>query len=147
VIVEEIMTLIFADVCVMAADGLSSVIYYYYSFWGFLFQLGDNGPYLLETHYCATLYTFISLHLKEQHSVAVFLSSVTVDLLCLHTIDCSNEHITADKQQVILYTFFIMNCQKVFEHADIYVMFVQCFAPHKLCELQGEADFHPCFWK
>jgi hypothetical protein len=54
------------------------------------------------------LYTFISLLLKQQHSVAVFLSAVTVGLLCHQTIDSSNEHITADKQQVILYTFFMM---------------------------------------
>ena len=113
----------------------------------FLFQLADNGPYLLETLYSAMLYTFISLHLKQQHSVAVFLSAVTVDLLCHQTIDSSNEHITADKQQVILYTLFIMTCQKDFEHAHIYVMFVQCAAPHKLCELHGDADFCPSLWK
>ena len=92
------------------------------------------------------LYTFISLHLKQRHSGAVFLSAVTVDL-CHQTIDSSNEHITADKQQVIIYTFFIMTYLKVFEHAHINVMFVQCAAPHKLRELQGEAEFHPCFWK
>jgi len=93
------------------------------------------------------LYTFISLHLKEHHSVAVFLSAITVDLLCHQTVDSSIEHITADKQQVILYTFFIMTCQKVFEHGHIYVLCVQCAAPHQVCELQGEADFHPCDWK
>jgi hypothetical protein len=93
------------------------------------------------------LYTFISLLLKQQHSVAVFLTAITVGLLCHQTIDSSNEHITADKQQVILYTFFMMTYLKVFEHAHIYVMFVQCVAPHKLCELEGDADFHPCFWK
>jgi len=42
------------------------------------------------------LYKFISLNLKQQYSVAVFLSAVTFDLLCHLTIDSSNEHVTAD---------------------------------------------------
>jgi bifunctional pyridoxal-dependent enzyme with beta-cystathionase and maltose regulon repressor activities len=40
VIVEEIMTQIYADICVMTADGLSSVINYYYCpFFVFFFSM------------------------------------------------------------------------------------------------------------
>ena len=59
-------------------------------------QLGDDASCLLETRYCALLYKLISLHLKQQHSVAVFLSAVTFDPLRHLTVDSSNEHITAD---------------------------------------------------
>ena len=100
-IVEEIMKQICADGCVMTADGLSPVIsnYYYYCCFLFgvsFFQLGDNASCLLETRYCALLYKLTSLHLKQQHSVAVFLSAITFDALRHLTVDSSNEHVTAD---------------------------------------------------
>jgi len=102
VVVEEITKQICADACVMTVDGLSPVInnyyyyYYYFLFGVFFFQLGDNASYLLDTRYSAMLYKFISLHLKQQHSVTFFLSAVTFDLLRHLTIDSSNEHVTAD---------------------------------------------------
>ena len=99
VIVEEIMKQICANGCVMTADGLSPVInnyYYYFLIRVFVFQLGDNASCLLKTRYSATLYKLTSLHWKQQHSVAVFLSAVTFDLLRHLTVDSSNAHFTVD---------------------------------------------------
>ena len=104
VIVEEIMTRIYADVCVMTADGQSQVInnYYYYLFGVFFFSL-EITTHICCRHrvYSAMLYAFISLH-----SVPVFLSAITVDLFCHQTIDWSNDHVTADYSR----WFFILYC-------------------------------------
>jgi hypothetical protein len=108
----------------MTADGLSPVINYCYIL-VILFQLGDDVPYLLETHYSALLYTFISLHLKQQNSVAVFLSAITAHPVlssqCHHSSPCSVVgqftqvmsllHLINSSQLFVL--FFIMTCQKV----------------------------------
>jgi hypothetical protein len=84
---------IFADMCVMIAEGFSLLITNYF-FLSFFLQLADNGPDLFETPYTATLETFINLHLKHQRSVPVFLSAITIDLFSHQTIDSSHEHST-----------------------------------------------------
>lgn len=61
------------------------------------FQLNPDGALnLLETRFSAALENFVDLHLRQQKSIPVFLSAITIDLfsnrtMTTETIDCEDD--------------------------------------------------------